>query len=139
MWSRINPSLYSVCFTGKAQGIPRCSKCASIDHMVRDCSFSAKSDLERTLEVVFAACTAKSNPGTPGESAGNHSQEICRRWNDMRCTFANCRYRHTCQGCGGNHHKLYAAGPSSLSLVNKQETNVLGRGCSNLLGCMNIF
>ena len=103
MWSRINPSLYSVCFTGKAQGIPRCSTCASIDHMVRDCPFSAKSDLERTLEVVFAACTAKSNPGTPGESAGNHSQEICRRWNDMRCTFANCRYHHTCLGCGGNH------------------------------------
>ena len=90
MWSRINPSLYSVCFTGKAQGIPHCSKCASIDHMVRDCPFSAKSDLERMLQVVFAACTAKSNPGTPGESAGNHSQKICRRWNDMRCTFANC-------------------------------------------------
>ncbi|KAL5471327.1 hypothetical protein EMCRGX_G029431 [Ephydatia muelleri] len=97
VWSRINPSLYAVNFTGKAQGIPRCSTCASIDHVVRDCPYSAKTDLERTLEAVLAACSTR--PRASGEIATNPSQEICRRWNEMRCSYQYCRYRHACLGC----------------------------------------
>ena len=90
IWSRINPSLYAVCFTGKAQGIPRCSTCASIDHTVRDCPYSVKSDLERTLEAVFAACSTRLHAS--GEIASSPFQEICRRWNELRCSYQSCRY-----------------------------------------------
>lgn len=114
VWSRINPSLYAVNFTGKAQGIPRCSTCASIDHVVRDCPYSAKTDLERTLEAVLAACSTR--PRASGEIATNPSQEICRRWNEMRCSYQSCRYRHACLGCGGDHPLKQCSRPQTAGM-----------------------
>ena len=43
-WSGVNPSLYSVCFTGKALSGPRCSVCASGDHAVKDCRSRTSSE-----------------------------------------------------------------------------------------------
>ena len=60
-WSSVNPSLYSVCFTGKALSGPRCSLCASAEHVVRDCPFSTKSDIERTLEAVMTVCAPRAS------------------------------------------------------------------------------
>lgn len=114
IWSRINPSLYAVCFTGRAQGTPRCSTCASIDHTVRDCPYSAKTDLERTLEAVVTACSTR--PHASGEITSNPAQEICRRWNEMRCYFQSCRYRHACLGCGGDHPLKQCSRPQTAGI-----------------------
>lgn len=100
-WSHINPSLYSVCFTGKANTVARCSLCASMDHTVKDCPFSTKTDMERTLEPVFTACIPKASGA--GASSNTPSTEVCRRWNEMRCTHPWCRYQHVCLACGGGH------------------------------------
>ena len=139
MWSRINPSLYSVCFTGKAQGIPRCSKCArstiwsEIAHFQQNLTWRERwkwclphVQQNQTLvhQARVLAITRRRFAGA-GTICGVHLQTAVTviRARDVVVTT----------------HKNYAAGPSSLSLVNKQETNVLGRGCSNLLGCMNLF
>ena len=35
-WSRVNPSLYAICFTGKARRTERCDRCLSTTHMAED-------------------------------------------------------------------------------------------------------
>ena len=100
--SSVNPSLYSVCFTGKALSGPRCSLCVSAEHAVRYCSFSTKSDIERTLEAVMTVCAPRAG-GVGGLGSSSISTEVCRRYNEMRCTLQWCRYKHACLTCGGPH------------------------------------
>eukprot|EP00731_Ephydatia_muelleri_P006555 Em0003g803a len=99
-WSRINPSMYAVHFTGKAQAsTPRCELCASVFHLAKDCPFSTKTEMEKTLEAVLSACTSRAGgsvtPVNPG-STDRESNEVCRKWNDERCNYQWCRYRHVC-------------------------------------------
>ena len=101
VWGEPLP-LYSVCFTGKALSGTRCSVCASSDHVVKDCPFSTKSDIERTLEVVMSVCTPRAG-GVGGLGWGSVPMEVCRRDNEMRCTLQWCSYRHVCVTCGGPH------------------------------------
>ena len=70
-WSGVNPSLYSVCFTGKALSRPRCNVCASGYHVVKDCPFSTKSDIEQTLEAVMSVCAPRvGGPGSGNQTIG---------------------------------------------------------------------
>jgi hypothetical protein len=105
-WSRINPSMYAVSFTGKAQASPRCELCASVFHLSRDCPFSTKTEMEKTLEAVLSACSNRAGgsgaPANPG-SVVRESNEVCRKWNEERCNYQWCRYRHVCLECGGVH------------------------------------
>eukprot|EP00731_Ephydatia_muelleri_P016296 Em0009g720a len=98
-WSRINPSMYAVHFTGKAQAsTPRYELCASVFHLAKDCPFSTKTEMEKTLEAVLSACTSRAGgsvtPANPG-STDHESSEVCRKWNDERCNYQWCRYRHS--------------------------------------------
>ena len=106
-WSRINPSLFSLCFTGKAQGSPRCELCLAMSHSSADCSLSADTDpdLPSRLKAVEAAVVAFASPARRAErkTAAPFSSEICKNWNEKRCTFRRCRYRHACASCGGAH------------------------------------
>ena len=106
-WSRINPSMYAVHFTGKAQAAtPRCELCASVFHMAKDCPFSTKTEMEKTLEAVLAACTSRAGGSVTPANTGStdrESNEVCRKWNDERCNYQWCRYRHVCLSCGGAH------------------------------------
>ena len=43
-WSRVNPSLYTVCFTGKARKANRCDLCLSTAHKTDDCHLAADED-----------------------------------------------------------------------------------------------
>ena len=98
-WSRINPSMYAVHFTRKALAVtPRCELCASVFHTSKDCPFSTKTEMEKTLEAVLSACT----PANLG-STDRECNEVCRKWNDKRCNYQWCRYRHVCLSCGGAH------------------------------------
>ncbi len=33
----------------------------------------------------------------------SRSQELCRLFNEKRCNFRSCKYRHACRWCGGSH------------------------------------
>ena len=43
-WSRVNPSLFSLCFTGKAQTSSRCDLCRSSSHGTRECVWAGEGE-----------------------------------------------------------------------------------------------
>ncbi len=110
-WSRINPSLYALCFTGKAQAAKRCDLCLSVSHESKECSILTETDpdLPSRLKAVESAVVAfaqgpLSGPDKRGGGSGAKYQDtVCRSWNEKRCYFRRCRYRHVCATCGGPH------------------------------------
>lgn len=106
-WSRVNPSLYSICFAGSARMSTRCDLCLSLTHPTMDCPLVEDSDPEvgSRLKAIESAVLAMSRPhtGLPnmGNPLGGASPEVCRNFNNKRCTFKWCRFRHVCRGCGG--------------------------------------
>ena len=106
-WSRVNPSLYSICFAGVARSSVRCELCLSLNHRSKDCAMVADSDPDvgSRLKAVESAVLALTQPRWPGPNVagplGHASAEVCRNFNKGRCTFRWCRYRHACRVCGG--------------------------------------
>lgn len=106
-WSRVNPSLYSICFAGVARSSVRCDLCLSLDHRSKDCAMVADADPDvgSRLKAVESAVLALAQPRwqMPGPTgpAGGASAEPCRNFNRGRCTFRWCRYRHVCRVCQG--------------------------------------
>ena len=109
-WSRINPSLFSLCFTGKAQAARRCDLCLAASHTTKECSLASDvdPDLPTRLKAVESAVVAFA--GGPGMSerqspgTGRRIQdEVCRVFNEKRCYFHRCRFRHVSMGCAGAH------------------------------------
>ena len=107
-WSRINPSLFSLCFTGKAQAAKRCDLCLAASHVTKDCSLSADldPDLPSRLKAVESAVVAFAQSGSGGSERQlkrRPHDDICRVFNEKRCYFRRCRYCHVCLGCTGAH------------------------------------
>ena len=93
-WGLEDPSLYSEAFVGRAKVVPRCSHCLSEFHAVDACP-----DFPR---VVSYSCTPFHSQTVGVSPQVNHTSfanEICKRFNEGRCTFKRCRYRHVCLGC----------------------------------------
>ncbi len=42
-----------------------------------------------------------------GRSRRNRPDQICLLWNEGRCTFPYCRYRHVCSKCSGEHRGVH--------------------------------
>ena len=112
LWSRINPSLFSLCFTGKAQTTSRCDLCLAASHGTRECALASEADpdLPSRLKAVESAMAvfAHTGPVQPPERRLSGSQrrgqdDISRVWNERRCYFKRCRFRHVCASCMGNH------------------------------------
>jgi hypothetical protein len=105
-WSKINPSLYTLCFTGKAKKVPRCELCMSASHKTEDCSLAGDEDpdMAKRMKAVESAVVAfSSSSGNNEAGRSQRSMEICRLFNEKRCRFRNCKYRHVCSGCKGLH------------------------------------
>ena len=61
-WSKVNPSLYSICFSGAALTGVHCKLCLSLSHPTRDCTLVADRDLDvatclKSLESAVLAIT----------------------------------------------------------------------------------
>lgn len=92
-WARVDPSIYSLCFTGQAIGAENwCSVCQTLDHTVQTCPVKPR---KRPWSSAFAN----------QQSMGAGVKETCRRFNrGGECRFGReCRYRHSCEACGGPH------------------------------------
>ena len=50
-WSQVNPSLYSICFTGRAEQSNRCELCFSSTHNTKECALVADADPELSTRV----------------------------------------------------------------------------------------
>lgn len=108
-WSVINPSLYTVCFTGMAAVTKRCELCFASSHTEKECAQSGDPDpgmKERlkSIESAVLAMTRKDAPQRPpATSPPRPSGEPCRKWNSTGCSYPRCRHSHTCSTCGGGH------------------------------------
>ena len=108
-WSRINPSLYSICFAGSARTSTRCDLSLSLTHVTRDCPMVEDPDpgVGSRLKAIESAVLAMARPRawTPPSMGGpppvGALSEACRSFNNKRCNFRGCRFRHVCRVCGG--------------------------------------
>ena len=102
-WSVVNPSLYSLCFTGKAKRASRCEFCLGASHRSEDCALAVEEDpdLGKRMKAVESAVVAF----TSNTQGGKPAQEICRLYQQDRCTFSQCKFGHWCRRCGplGKH------------------------------------
>ena len=105
-WSRVNPSLYSICFSGVARTSKRCDLCLSLTHEVKDCALANEGDHDvgsrlKAIESAVLALTSATPSTSTGPPNRSSRTEICRSWNENRCSFPRCRYRHVCRVCEG--------------------------------------
>ena len=109
-WSRINSTIYTVCFTGNAQMTERCELCFGSTHASKDCALRGDPDPELQVRVkaVEAAVLAMSPKPVKSGELGQYqpSGQICRLWNKNVCTFRRCRHAHICSNCRGSHPVL---------------------------------
>ena len=102
-WSQINPSLYSICFTGCAQVQSRCELCMSVVHSTKQCVLVTDTDPELPARIKAVESAVVSLAAQQSSSLKAHcpsSSEVCRLYNENRCRFPKCRYRHACAKCG---------------------------------------
>ena len=101
-WSKVNPSLYTVCFTGKVRKAIRCDLCLSTAHKTEDCHLTSDDNLDLAKRVRAMELAVVAFSGRP-QGVRVQSMEICRLFNERRCKFKNCKYRHVCHLCASNH------------------------------------
>ncbi len=125
-WSKINPTLYSLCFAGRAQTVSRCELCMDTSHVTKDCALFTDPDpeLPNRVKAIENAVLALTRNDTPRPGATVRAQpEPCRLWNSNRCTFPRCRYRHVCRVCGGDHLALNCTSQGAAHIAS---SSVLG-------------
>ena len=121
-WSRLNPSLYATTFLAQqGSGGKMCHLCMGEDHAQDDCALAAlqskitKTPAPETKEDKLWGPTG----GGPRELRGRRrSDQPCYSWNEGRCHFPYCRYRHVCLRCRGDHRAsscpIQLGGPSQF-------------------------
>ena len=117
-WSKINPSLFNLCFTGRARRRLLCHTCLGEGHTADTCA-------EATWQWPVGVVPPPTRPPlalTPLQPAGQRRNprqfsldqshrssqvEICRLFNHKqgsRCSFKPCRYVHICSTCRESGH-----------------------------------
>ena len=107
------PSLFSLCFTGKAQALSRCDLCLSSSHETRECVWvgEGKQDvpawlqaMEVSVEALRQGMERSSGRGNDHRSRDWQSKEDrCILFNQSTCYFRACHFRHACMICQGPH------------------------------------
>eukprot|EP00731_Ephydatia_muelleri_P000372 Em0001g372a len=88
-WSVTNSRLYSEAFTGRAKIIPRCRYCLSETHDLRACPSNPDTGIL--------------NHRSSSPYGNSSSKDVCRNFNDGKCRYDRCKYRHVCRKCFGPH------------------------------------
>ena len=105
-WSRINPSLYAICFTGKARRADRCDRCLSTTHKAENCSLFSEEDpdVSQRLKTIESAVVALTRAAPVGPTKPcRRSTKACCNWNQNKCSFLGYQYTHHCSSCRGSH------------------------------------
>ena len=110
MWARLDPGLFSQCFTGQAKNSEAwCRSCHSVDHSTDSCPLKP--------------LITPPPPKRPRPSSAP-TTEVCRKFNRLgSCPFGSkCRYAHRCSLCGGEHPLTHGSAPknSQSLLLSKQ-------------------
>jgi len=68
-WSKINPSIFTVCFTGKAKREQRCEWCLSLTHGSAECTWAeGETDITGQLRAIESV-VGVSQPASGGREA----------------------------------------------------------------------
>ena len=128
-WSKLNPTLYSLCFAGKARRNVACCHCLSDMHTSEAC-------LENPTRALLSWSMPSFVPGTslppqpswamnsyqtprqslPSGGAGGGKFRVCHLFNardGFRCAYNPCKFAHVCLSCRGNHPKSACANASA--------------------------
>ena len=135
-WSKINPSLYTIilCFTGRARKVLRCETCLSATHKSENCSLAGDQDLDTTkrMRAVESAVVAFSATSYLEVNRSQRSLEVCHFFNEKQCRFRNCKYRHVCNICKGQHAAV--DGPGAMGQGATGKPGPLRRENPHMLG-----
>ena len=102
-WSRLNPTLFSLCFAGKARQNIACAHCLSDNHVSDNCPDNPSHSLFMWQYPSSAAAIA---PPMPMGGVQSQRLRICNLSNARdgpRCTYTPCKFAHLCSFCKGAH------------------------------------
>ena len=109
-WSKINPSLFPMCFSGSSKKAVRCSHCNALGHNEDFCQLRGKEepDVTQWIHAVESAVLpfSKASKGKVPPYTYGWSKGVCHEFNDGNCTHHPCKFRHSCSICGGTHPKV---------------------------------
>ena len=82
-WGKIDSSLYTICFTGKAKRVQRCDICLSAAHKTAECVAlgEEEQDMGGRFKAVESALRALSPQQGVMPYRTSRSQELCRLFN----------------------------------------------------------
>ncbi len=109
-WSVINATLFTMNFSGLASRTRRCELCFATSHSEQECAQREDPDPDlgtRLKNLESAVLTIAKPLAARASSDTAHivrpSDDPCRKWNTVGCTYLRCRYAHVCSGCRGDH------------------------------------
>ena len=79
--------------------------CLSVAHQTFEnyAGGEEEMDVVGRVRAVESAILAFSGSQGGVASRSSRSAEVCRLYNEKRCSFRNCKYRQVCKWCGGSH------------------------------------
>ena len=130
-WSKLNPTLHSLCLAGKARRNKFCSICLSDNHATEQCPESWQGCSSAISVGHFrpsspyhfpqvGPVTAFAQP--PGLPLAPLPSQVCRLFNKPegpRCTFSPCKFAHVCI-CKGPHSRSECRARSGMLASNKR-------------------
>ena len=103
-WLKINPSIFTVCFTSKAKRGQRCELCLSSSHSSRECTWAeGEGDLQSRLVALESARVMARLESSRTVPSGYEWTDICKLFNEGRCTYSTYKFRHAYIVCGGEY------------------------------------
>ena len=109
-WSRLNPTLFSLCFAGKARRNIACAHCLSDNHTSDACPDNPSRSFFwwQHPGATFPHAGGASPVGVAPPVGGAHPGRlrICHLFNARdgpKCTYSPCKFAHVCSACKANH------------------------------------
>lgn len=118
-WGLEDSALYNEAFVGQAKVITRCNHCLSDNHQTEECP------------EFLAGCLLAPRRFMPPQPHITPSQEVCRRFNEGRCNYPACKYKHTCSNCGSLHPAISCATDIQKPKVRDRSPLYSPRGARN--------
>ena len=102
-WALEDSALYNEAFVGQAKFIARCKYCLSENHATEACqefnpSYPSYMQAPPFLQHSIPKVNRYSSAATT---------EVCRKFNENRCNYPACKYRHVCFNCGYPHPAVF--------------------------------
>ena len=107
-WSQLNSSLFAVTFLAQQNGRGKtCRFCLETDHSDEECALAPVAPQARPLSSAHGqGPSARQDLNLREGRPSRASRGVCFAWNEGRCAFPYCRFRHICIRCHGDHRAV---------------------------------